>query len=153
MAHVKTSSVKTGIGHTQISTQPSSPDDLSTQIPSLDDYEGPTKSWHPWTLRLPALISFIVLCLALIAALELLWREASNLGAIFGVNQWVFELAPTIVMVMLGVYWSIIQNDVVRLEPYYQLSKPDGATAHQSLLLDYQRVWHFLIPFVAWKKK
>jgi hypothetical protein len=52
---------------------------------------------------------------------------------------------PTIIALVFSIFWSWIDLQVKRVEPYYQLSKPDGAWAKDSLLLSYP--FDFL-PFV-----
>jgi hypothetical protein len=52
---------------------------------------------------------------------------------------------PTVIAVIYSIIWSWIDLDSKRLEPWFQLSKPDGASAEDSLLLQYP--FDFL-PFV-----
>jgi hypothetical protein len=44
---------------------------------------------------------------------------------------------PTIVAVVLGVWWKCIFTRLKEMEPFYQLTKPVGAEAKDSLLLSY----------------
>jgi hypothetical protein len=58
---------------------------------------------------------------------------------------------PTLIFVAYGVLWSIMDFDIKRLEPYYQLSQPTGSTAAASLNLDHLTAWSYFIPFTAMK--
>lgn len=110
--------------------------------------------WRPWSLKPLTLILFALICCAYIGAFEYALQTAGRHGGgIFGVPDWVFQVIPTIATVLLGMLWSVVQNDVVRLEPYYQLSKAGGATGQESLLVDYQRVFQPRIPFMAIRRR
>lgn len=63
------------------------------------------------------------------------------------------DYGPTLVAVLYGLIWATIDHDVKRLEPYFQLSKPAGATAENSLLLFYPYMLHVWVPYVAIRKK
>jgi hypothetical protein len=43
----------------------------------------------------------------------------------------------TVVAVILKLTWSLVFSGLKLLEPFHQLSKPDGATAKESLMADY----------------
>lgn len=58
---------------------------------------------------------------------------------------------PTLIFVVYGVLWSIMDFDIKRLEPYYQLSQPSGSTAAASLNLDHLTAWSYFVPFTAIK--
>lgn len=104
------------------------------------------RSWKPLTLRTPFLASTIASSLALVLVLQwLLYQSQSNGGIIFApdvnkipLNQsFGYLYAPTIIAVCYSFTWTWIDLDVKRLEPYYELSKPQGAMAEKSLLLNY----------------
>ena len=48
-----------------------------------------------------------------------------------------YRYLPQMIVVALGVGWAAVDLDVKRLEPYFQLSKPEGATASNSIFLHY----------------
>lgn len=52
-------------------------------------------------------------------------------------SSFAYLYLPTILAVCYSMLWSWIDLDAKRLEPYYQLSKPGGACAEDSLLLHY----------------
>lgn len=62
-----------------------------------------------------------------------------------------WKYLPTIVAVTFGVMWQIVDYEVKRLEPYYQLSRPEGALATESLNRDYLTCWPILAPVKALK--
>lgn len=105
---------------------------------------------------------FIVFTGTLIIVLELvLRRSASNNGLIFlnnvrGLQTWqvfLYLYLPTIISVCYGFVWTWIDLDVRRLEAYYQLAKPEGASAEDSLLLTYPVDFIAWVPIKAWKKR
>ena len=51
---------------------------------------------------------------------------------------------PTVVTVSYSMFWSWVDLDVKRLEPYFQMSKVNGVTAGNALFL------HYPFDFVAW---
>jgi hypothetical protein len=59
-----------------------------------------------------------------------------------------FLYLPTVIAVMFSIYWAWIDLEIKRMEPYYQLSKENGALGKDSLLLHYP--FDFL-PFVPFK--
>lgn len=58
---------------------------------------------------------------------------------------------PTITAVVFGVLWQITDFEVQRLEAYYQLSREGGATAAETLNMDYITNFSFLRPIRAFK--
>ena len=52
----------------------------------------------------------------------------------------------------LGVGWAAVDLDVKRLEPYFQLSKPAGATASNSIFLHYPFEFIAFVPINAARK-
>lgn len=62
-----------------------------------------------------------------------------------------WKYLPTLIFVGYGVLWSIMDFDIKRLEPYYQLSRPVGSPAAASLNLDHLTAWSYFVPFTAGK--
>ena len=56
-------------------------------------------------------------------------------------------------IVLYGIGWAAVDLDVKRLEPYYQLSKPGGASASNSILLHYPFDFLALVPVTAAKRR
>lgn len=60
-----------------------------------------------------------------------------------------WQYMPTMVLLSYGIMWQVVDYEVKRLEPYYQLSKRAGATARDSLNQDYLTFTAYLVPFKA----
>ncbi|KAH7310374.1 hypothetical protein BKA65DRAFT_413820 [Rhexocercosporidium sp. MPI-PUGE-AT-0058] len=121
--------------------------------------------WKPATLRLPILGGFILGSLAIIAILEVLSNISSRpsnggglafaqdvdnipTGVTFG-----YLYFPTILAVLYSLIWSWVDLDTKRLEPWFQMSKPTGAAADDSLLLQYPFDFLPFIPVTAFRRK
>ena len=64
-----------------------------------------------------------------------------------------YQYLPQMVIVLYGIGWAAVDLDVKRLEPYFQLSKPGGASADDSILLHYPFDFLALVPVTAAKRK
>jgi hypothetical protein len=60
---------------------------------------------------------------------------------------------PTIIAVLFTIPWGLLDTSVQRLEPFYQLSGNNGASASNSLLLDYPGTNIFMLLFKALFKR
>jgi hypothetical protein len=60
---------------------------------------------------------------------------------------------PTIVAVVFSIYWAWIDLETKRMEPYYQLSKENGALGKDSLLLQYPFSFLPFAPIRAFRDK
>jgi len=60
---------------------------------------------------------------------------------------------PTILAVIFSIYWAWIDLETKRMEPYYQLSKKDGALGKDSLLLQYPFSFIPFVPFRALRNR
>jgi hypothetical protein len=60
-----------------------------------------------------------------------------------------WQYAPVMIFVAYGVLWQTSDFEVKRLEPFYQLSKRTGATAGESLNMDYLTFLSWLVPLRA----
>jgi hypothetical protein len=107
------------------------------------------------------LISFILVSLALIAVIEYLAQESQKHGGLLlsasdeGSTGATFctQYAPTIVAVLYSLTFTWIDLDIRRIQPWLELSRPEGAPADSTLLLDYPFEFLALIPLKSWKKK
>ncbi|KAI9809530.1 MAG: hypothetical protein M1826_003822 [Phylliscum demangeonii] len=119
-------------------------------------------NWKPYCMRWPYLTSVILLSVVMAGAQEYLYqvgvrRQARGDGLLKFVwaqdvptgEFFCWKYLPTMVAVTYGIAWQVVDFDVKRLEPYYQLSRPEGATAAESLNLDYVTCWVGLVPFMA----
>ncbi|XPS96428.1 hypothetical protein M3J09_005696 [Ascochyta lentis] len=119
-------------------------------------------SWRPLTMGWPWLAMLVFIALALAALQEYLcwlskkkaeeggglaeFKKADDLslGAFF-----IWKYAPIIAFVFYGILWQMSDFEVKRLEPYYQLSQRTGATAGESLNMDYLTFMSWLVPLRA----
>ncbi|KAF3277539.1 hypothetical protein TWF970_005146 [Orbilia oligospora] len=124
----------------------------------IKDHDLP--SWKPFTLRLPYLIFLILLTLFFIISIELLFRKSQRDGYLTfaqgdGLNGWqifVSQYMGTVASVIFAILLSLSDLDAKRLEPWFELSKPDGVTAKNSILLCYPFDFLAFVPFKAAKR-
>ncbi|RVD84848.1 uncharacterized protein DFL_003186 [Arthrobotrys flagrans] len=62
------------------------------------------------------------------------------------------QYLPTLIAVLYGIAWSIVDLDCKRLEPFYDLSKETGASS-DALFLEYQYQFPLFVPFRALFKR
>lgn len=106
-------------------------------------------------------MSFILVSFAIIAVIEYLARESQKYGGLLlsptdeGSTRVTFctQYAPTIVAVLYSLTFTWIDLDIRRIQPWLELSRPQGAPAGSTLLLDYPFEFLAFIPLRAWKKK
>lgn len=118
------------------------------------------RAWRPLTLQPWILLPFAACCAILIVTLEYLSYLSRQDGGIYlslgdfppGI-EFVRLYMPTIIPVLLGMTWSWIDLDARRLEPYYQLSKRQGASPSESLDLQYPFDYLACVPFKAFRKR
>ncbi|KAI8714510.1 hypothetical protein NCS52_01170900 [Fusarium sp. LHS14.1] len=117
-----------------------------------------TKGWKPLSLSTPILLAVIALTLLLAAAVETIAQRSAAQGGLAlsptlddlpGYAKFSYLYVPTIIAVLYSMIWSWIDLDVKRMQPWFELSKPKGATAENSLFLDYQYDFVALVPFKA----
>lgn len=121
-------------------------------------------NWKPVSMRSYYILMLIGVSLGLGIFQEWLCRHSIALekddGAILEFDEvskvplftfFAWHYLPTLIFVAYGVLWSIMDFDIKRLEPYYQLSQPMGSTAAASLNLDHLTAWSYFIPFTAMK--
>lgn len=126
----------------------------------LDPKTGPmTDSWKPITLRAPLLFSLAFSTICLIVVLEYLSRISHKNGGIaFATNgfsastTFSFLYLPTLVATSYSILWSWVDLDAKRLEPYFQMSKAEGAEAKDSLLLHYPFDFIAFVPYRALRR-
>ncbi|KAH7408071.1 hypothetical protein DE146DRAFT_776267 [Phaeosphaeria sp. MPI-PUGE-AT-0046c] len=109
--------------------------------------------WIPWSLRLPILVTFVVIDTAIIACLVVLSTRSSSSDGFVTVGSqsvsvlninWSLGLLwttlPVLVFRLLGMYWEWITNPICERQPYVDLLKNGGAPAKNTVLLDYLAV-------------
>lgn len=118
--------------------------------------------WKPPALRTPVLIFTVLLSWGLIAVLQYhLHISQRDNGIIFATrisdlplrDIFLYLYFPTILAVIFSIYWSWIDLETKRLEPYYQLSKENGALGKDSLLLSYPYQFILFVPFKAVRRR
>ncbi|KAJ4993417.1 hypothetical protein SVAN01_00965 [Stagonosporopsis vannaccii] len=118
--------------------------------------------WKPPALRSPVLIITILLCWAFIAILQVFLVRSQRVGGVLFAarinslplhQQFLYLYFPTVLAVLFSIYWAWIDLETKRMEPYYQLSKKDGALGKDSLLLAYPFDFIPLVPIKAAKKR
>ncbi|KAL8967272.1 MAG: hypothetical protein Q9183_002998 [Haloplaca sp. 2 TL-2023] len=121
-----------------------------------------SQSWKPVTLRAPLLLSIAAFTSISIAVmLYLSWIDHTNGGLAFAspteshstAMTFSYSYLPTLIALTLGTLWSWVDLDSKRLEPYFQLSKRDGAEAKDSLQLHYPFDFIALAPIRAFRRR
>ncbi len=76
---------------------------------------------------------------------------ADSLDQLPFAETFAYRYLPTIVAVIYGMAWAWVDVDAKRMEPYFQLAKPEGALARDSILLSYPYEFLPLVPIKATK--
>ncbi|KAF9691447.1 hypothetical protein EKO04_010599 [Ascochyta lentis] len=156
----------------QTPSLPSLSDDSNTKAPKSllskllrrrqAQSNSPGSPWTPNAYRLLPLVAVIIASWALIVVLQLLLTKSQREGGIIiakTINDvplstsFLYLYLPTIIALVFSVFWGWIDLQIKRLEPYYQLSKPDGAWGKDSLLLSYPFDFLPFVPVGAFRKK
>ena len=119
-------------------------------------------AWRPMSMGWPYIAMLSVLALAFAGLQEFLCqlslkRARAGQGLIkFTVpadltvtEYFTWKYAPVLTFVIYGILWQVSDFEVKRLEPYYQLSRKNGATAGESLNMDYVTFVSWLVPLRA----
>jgi hypothetical protein len=119
-------------------------------------------AWRPFSMRKPYISLLITIALTLGIVQELVCqisiRKSKNDDGLLKFDHpqeltmleyFTWKYMPTIVLLTFGIMWQIVDYEVKRLEPYYQLSRRDGATARDSLNQDYLTFLSYLVPLKA----
>lgn len=120
----------------------------------------PQPNWKPFSMRWPWLTMLIVLSLALAGMQEFLFQRYSGDNPLLRFKKpedvepglyFMTKFGPTLIAVVYGVLWQFTDFEVRRLEAYYQMSRPGGALAAESINVDYVTSFSFFRPFRALK--
>ncbi|TDZ19589.1 hypothetical protein Cob_v007900 [Colletotrichum orbiculare MAFF 240422] len=102
--------------------------------------------WKPLTVSAVVLFSFALASFILAAMIEILAQQSSRNGGLAlspspndipAYARFGYLFLPTIIAVVYSLLWSWIDLDVKRIQPWVEMSKPEGATATRSIFLDY----------------
>ncbi|PYH32705.1 DUF3433 domain-containing protein [Aspergillus neoniger CBS 115656] len=122
----------------------------------------PTASggWRPVALR-PAYLCWIAaIMFAMLITLEILRRYSDQYGGLYffpdtdtvsDAQSFAYNYLPIIAALILVTLWTFIDYDVLRLEPYFQISRPEGAPA-SVLFINYNFGQSFLTPLTSAKR-
>ena len=103
----------------------------------------------------------LLITVALIALIEYINKISTEQKALFFAEKaegfqtgvvFCYRYLPQMIVVALGVGWAAVDLDVKRLGPYFQLSKPEGETASNSIFLHYPFDFIAFVPIKAAKK-
>ncbi|KAE8419560.1 hypothetical protein BDV36DRAFT_134525 [Aspergillus pseudocaelatus] len=118
------------------------------------------KGWRPFTLR-PIYLTFLAclmfLMLLIVEGLRrytmwyggLVFLEATE--EVSSLQSFAYNYIPIIVALILVTLWSLVDFDVLRLEPYFQLARPEGVPA-SVLFINYNFGQTFVTPFLSAKR-
>lgn len=117
----------------------------------------PQPNWKPFSMRWPYLSLLVILSVGLAVLQEYFYQRSKreplvtfrSPQEITPLVYFAIKFLPTIVAVIYGVLWQVTDFEVKRLEAFYQLSKPGGALAEESLSVDYITSINILRPFLA----
>lgn len=97
-----------------------------------------SQGWRPFALRPAYLLFLAALMLLMLLTLEGLRRYSEwngglmyfqDTASVSHVQSFAYNYVPIIVALVLVTLWSFVEFDVLRLEPYFQLSRPEGVPA------------------------
>ncbi|KAK4645432.1 hypothetical protein QC761_201390 [Podospora bellae-mahoneyi] len=117
----------------------------------------PQPNWKPFSMRWPYLIWLIVVSIVMAVSVEILYRSSTqdalvkfqSPNDISTAQYFAVKFLPMAIAVTYGVMWQVTNFDVMRLEPFYQLSKEGGALADESINVEYLTQFVWLRPFRA----
>ncbi|CAG9999651.1 unnamed protein product [Clonostachys byssicola] len=120
----------------------------------------PQPNWKPFPMCWPWLMMLVFLSVGLAAMQEVLYQKYNKSNPLVSFDSpekvpgWLYimiKFGPTLIAVIYGVLWQFTDFEVRRLEAYYQMSKPEGALAAESINVDYVTSFSFWRPFRALK--
>lgn len=119
-------------------------------------------AWKPRTLQATVLLGVVIFAAGMIAILEYLSYMSHRDGGIAFTNTGMsfstsitfpFLYLPTVIAVMFSLLWSWVDLDAKRLEPYFQMSKNDGALSEDSVKLHYPFEFVAFVPIRAIRRR
>ncbi|KAF2743108.1 hypothetical protein M011DRAFT_461908 [Sporormia fimetaria CBS 119925] len=125
-------------------------------------------AWRPFSMGAPWLSVLVSIALVLAGLQEFLCQlslrrvNADPQGGLVKFKKpqeltvleyFTWKYAPVLFFVIYGIMWQMTDYEVKRLEAFYQLSKKTGATAAESLNMDYTTFLSWLVPLRALRHK
>lgn len=132
------------------------------QLPRLEQVPIDGEGWKPLSMGAGSLLSFAAISLVLAGVIEYLAQSSRKNGGLAfsespdeysSLTNFSYLFLPTILAVIYSMAWSFIDLDVKRLQPWLELSRPEGTTAENSLFLDYPFEFIVFVPFKAARQK
>ncbi|KAH6892325.1 hypothetical protein B0T10DRAFT_401198 [Thelonectria olida] len=120
------------------------------------------EGWKPLSISTPVLVTVIAFTLLIAAGIETVAQRSKaqgglalspSLDEIPTYARLTYLYVPTLIAVIYSIIWSWIDLDVKRMQPWFELSKPGGAQANNSMFLDYQYEFVALVPIHAARRK
>jgi hypothetical protein len=120
------------------------------------------RRWKPLTHKGYFLLPTYLASGALMAVLKVyLDRSDREAGILFAPKtddlplrqMFCYLYLPTIVSLILSFVWTWIDLDIKKLEPFVQLSRPDGALGRDSVLLHYPFDFVAFVPFAVIQRR
>lgn len=119
-------------------------------------------SWKPFTFKAGFLIPLLFITCGFVVALEVLGEISDRNGGILFANTldsytvwqtFLYRYLPTIIAVTYGMVWAILDLDIKRLEPYFQLSYPEGVSGKDSIMLNYPFEFLGYVPITSFRRR
>ncbi|PYH90728.1 hypothetical protein BO71DRAFT_360865 [Aspergillus ellipticus CBS 707.79] len=116
--------------------------------------------WRPVALRPAYLFVIASVMFAMLITLDVLRRYSQQYGGLYffpdtdnvsDAQSFAYNYLPIIAALVLVTLWSFIDYDVLRLEPYFQISRPEGSPA-SVLFINYNFGQSFLTPLTSAKR-
>ncbi|UKZ72587.1 hypothetical protein TrVFT333_000219 [Trichoderma virens FT-333] len=124
--------------------------------------DGLPRGWKPLSMTAPILVLLTILTLLIAGAIEVLAQLSNSRGGLAlsrtqdDIPQYAmisYLYAPNIIAVLYSLVWSWVDLDVKRMQPWFELSKPEGATAENSMFLDYPYDFIATVPVKAARRR
>ncbi|KAM0264279.1 hypothetical protein ACHAQJ_000768 [Trichoderma viride] len=124
--------------------------------------DGSQQGWKPLFMKAPILMLLTVLTLLIAGAIEALAQLSHSKGGLAlsrtqdEIPQYAmisYLYVPNIVAVLYSLIWSWVDLDVKRMQPWFELSTSEGATAENSMFLDYPYDFIATVPIKAAKRR
>ncbi|KAK4225899.1 hypothetical protein QBC38DRAFT_249906 [Podospora fimiseda] len=121
----------------------------------------PQPNWKPFSMRWPFLLWLVIMSIILAVSVEVLYRQSTKHPLVEfktpddipAAQYFAFKFLPMLIAVTYGVMFQATNFDVMRLEPFYQLSKEGGALADESINIEYLTQFMWLRPFRSLHRK
>ena len=138
----------------------------TTTVTAAADTDGDktrTHKWRPWPLQPWYFVLIILIHVASIVTLQLITAFCTPYGChLFGersntevsvLDRAIYQAMPPSFSVCFGFLWMVVRHDVYRMEPFFLMSKQDGASAVDSLLMQYTHLLPHSILMGSIRKK